>query len=152
MASILLIEDDLTFSRILEGFLTKKGYQVTTCHKGKDGLKTFESQIFDFILLDYRLPDTTGMDLLLEIKRSKPSIPVVIMTSFSDIRTAVKAIKSGAHEYITKPVNPDELLMILQQALKKEKTSASLNPTRNQIVVGSSMVARELHEMVKLVA
>ncbi|MGC1241992.1 MAG: sigma-54 dependent transcriptional regulator [Chryseosolibacter sp.] len=152
MASILLIEDDLTFSRILEGFLTKKGYQVTISHKGKDGLKAFESQSFDFILLDYRLPDTTGMELLLEIKKTKPSIPVVIMTSFSDIRTAVKAIKSGAHEYITKPVNPDELLMILEQALKKEKVTAPVSPVKSQIVLGTSQVARELHEMVKLVA
>jgi two-component system, NtrC family, response regulator HydG len=152
MASILLIEDDLTFSRILDGFLSKKGYQVTTCHKGKEGLKAFESKSYDFILLDYRLPDTTGMDLLLEIKKSNPAVPVVIMTSFSDIRTAVKAIKSGAYEYITKPVNPDELLMILQQALKKERTTAPVNTTPNHIVLGSSPVARELHEMVKLVA
>jgi two-component system, NtrC family, response regulator HydG len=152
MASILLIEDDLTFSRILDGFLSKKGYQVTTCHKGKDGLKAFESKSFDFILLDYRLPDTTGMDLLLEIKKANTTVPVVIMTSFSDIRTAVKAIKSGAYEYITKPVNPDELLMILQQALKKEKTTAPVNTTSNHIVLGSSPVAKELHEMVKLVA
>lgn len=152
MASILLIEDDLTFSRILDGFLSKKGYQVTTCHKGKDGLRAFESKSFDFILLDYRLPDTTGMDLLLEIKKANATVPVVIMTSFSDIRTAVKAIKSGAYEYITKPVNPDELLMILQQALKKEKTTAPVNTTSNHIVLGSSPVAKELHEMVKLVA
>lgn len=152
MASILLIEDDLTFSRILEGFLTKKGYQVTTAHKGKDGLRAFESHSFDFILLDYRLPDTTGMDLLLEIKKAKPSVPVVIMTSFSDIRTAVKAIKSGAHEYITKPVNPDELLMILQQVLKKEKPGPQVQAPKNQIVLGSSAVAKELHNMVQLVA
>jgi two-component system response regulator HydG len=152
MASILLIEDDLTFSRILEGFLTKKGYQVTTCHKGKDGLKAFESKSFDFILLDYRLPDTTGMDILLEIKKASPAVPVVIMTSFSDIRTAVKAIKAGAYEYITKPVNPDELLMILQQALKKEKVNPSVSSATNHIVLGSSQIARELHEMVKLVA
>jgi two-component system, NtrC family, response regulator HydG len=152
MASILLIEDDLTFSRILEGFLTKKGYQVTTSHTGKEGLRTFQSKSFDFILLDYRLPDTTGMDILLEIKRSSPSVPIVIMTSFSDIRTAVKAIKSGAHEYITKPVNPDELLMILQQVLKKEKGSVPVNSTNHHIVLGSSPGARELHDMVKLVA
>lgn len=153
MGSILLIEDDLTFSRILEGFLGKKGYQVTAVHKGKDGLKAFESKSFDFILLDYRLPDTTGMDVLLEIKRARPSVPVVIMTSFSDIRTAVKAIKAGAHEYITKPVNPDELLMILQQALKKEKTTTAVNPgSTTHFVMGSSALARELHEMVKLVA
>jgi two-component system response regulator HydG len=151
MASILLIEDDLTFSRILEGFLSKKGYLVTTAHNGKDGLKAFWNKAFDFILLDYRLPDTTGMELLVEIKKERPEIPVVIMTSFSDIRTAVKAIKSGAHEYITKPVNPDELLMILQQALKKEKVQASATSTPSY-VLGSSQVATELHEMVKLVA
>jgi len=153
MASILLIEDDLTFSRILDGFLTKKGYQVTTAHKGKDGLKAFESRAFDFVLLDYRLPDTTGMDILLEIRKSNSVIPVVIMTSFSDIRTAVKAIKSGAYEYITKPVNPDELLMILQQALKKEKAPATPSESGSQkIVLGASAVAKELHDMVKLVA
>ena len=152
MASILLIEDDLTFSRILEGFLTKKGYQITTSHKGKDGLKAFESRTFDFILLDYRLPDTTGMDILLEIRKSNTTVPVVMMTSFSDIRTAVKAIKSGAYEYITKPVNPDELLMILQQALKKEKAPAPTAGEPQKVVLGHSAVAKELHDMVKLVA
>lgn len=152
MASILLIEDDLTFSRILEGFLTKKGYQIATAHKGKDGLKAFESKSFDFILLDYRLPDTTGMDILEEIRKSNTTVPVVIMTSFSDIRTAVKAIKSGAYEYITKPVNPDELLMILQQALKKEKQVPASPDVAQRIVLGNSAVARELHDMVKLVA
>src|SRR5687768_2220293 len=121
MAAILLVEDDLTFSRILEGFLSKHGYHVTISNRGKDGLKVFESRPFELVLLDYRLPDTTGMEILHEIKKRNISIPVVIMTSFTDIRTAVKAIKSGAYEYITKPVNPDELLMVVQQALKKEK-------------------------------
>ena len=152
MASVLLIEDDLTFSRILDGFLSKKGYQVTTAHKGKDGLKAFESKSFEFILLDYRLPDTTGMDILLEIRKVNATVPVVIMTSFSDIRTAVKAIKAGAYEYITKPVNPDELLMILQQALNKEKAAPAVETGSQSIVLGSSQVAKELHEMVKLVA
>lgn len=152
MASILLIEDDLTFSRILEGFLSKKGYQITTAHKGKDGLKSFQSKAFDFVLLDYRLPDTTGMDILEEIRKSNTTVPIVIMTSFSDIRTAVKAIKSGAHEYITKPVNPDELLMILQQAMKKEKQTVVPQQAVQRIVLGSSAVARELHDMAKLVA
>ncbi|MEO5603024.1 MAG: sigma-54 dependent transcriptional regulator [Cyclobacteriaceae bacterium] len=153
MASILLIEDDLTFSRILEGFLTKKGYQVTISNNGKDGFKAFQSKPFDFVLLDYRLPDSTGLELLFEMKNLRQSVPVVIMTSFTDIRTAVKAIKSGAFEYITKPVNPDELLMILQQALRKEKAIAEpINSIANQIVLGSSPMAKELHEYVKLVA
>lgn len=144
----------MTFSRILEGFLTKKGYQITISNKGKEGLKAFQSKSFDFVLLDYRLPDITGMDVLLEIKKARPSVPVVIMTSFTDIRTAVKAIKSGAYEYITKPVNPDELLMILQQVLKKENSSVSppVDSNTNHIVLGTSPLAKELHDFVKLVA
>ncbi len=154
MASILLVEDDLTFSRILEGFLSKKGFQVTVNNKGKDGLKTFQSKAFDMVILDYRLPDTTGMDLLQEIKSEKPATPVVIMTSFQDIRTAVKAIKAGAFEYITKPVNPDELLMIVEQALKKEKRVEPVAPqvVTAQFVQGNSSLSKKLYEMVRLVA
>lgn len=154
MASILLVEDDLTFSRILEGFLTKHGHQVTLSNKGKEGLKTFQSRSFDMVLLDYRLPDTTGMDILFEIKKENQAVPIVIMTSFTDIRTAVKAIKSGAFEYITKPVNPDELLMIVQQALKKEKRpeAVTIAPVRSQFVEGSSPLSKQLYDFVKLVA
>lgn len=154
MASILLVEDDLTFSRILEGFLSKKGFQVTVSNKGKDGLKSFQSRAFDMVILDYRLPDTTGMDILHEIKSEKPATPVVIMTSFQDIRTAVKAIKAGAFEYITKPVNPDELLMIVEQALKKEKRvePVSAQVVVSQFVQGSSPLSAKLYEMVRLVA
>src|SRR5438046_2199072 len=100
MAAILVIEDDLTFSRILEGFLTKNKYSVIVAHQGKTGLAIFKEKKIDFVLLDYRLPDMTGMEILTDIKSHSPEVPVLIMTSFSDIRTAVKAIKAGALEYI----------------------------------------------------
>jgi two-component system response regulator HydG len=148
MTSVLLIEDDLTFSRILEGFLQKHGYQVTTHHTGKDGLKTFQSKSFDLVLLDYRLPDTTGMDMLVEIKKTHPDTAVIIMTSFSDIRTAVKVIKLGAFEYITKPVNPEELLMIVQQSQVKDRSSVSKKKATplKQFVQGKGEASRKLHD------
>jgi two-component system, NtrC family, response regulator HydG len=154
MARILVIEDDLTFSRILEGFLSKNGFSVVVSHKGQDGLKTFSADKIDLVLLDYRLPDMTGMDVLVELKKTSLHLPVIIMTSFSDIRTAVKAMKMGAFEYITKPVNPDELLMLVQQALKKEKTvDAPERPAMTkQLVEGSSPVSKKLYEYVRLVA
>jgi two-component system, NtrC family, response regulator HydG len=154
MAAILLIEDDLTFTRILEGFLGKHGHRITVEHKGKDGLKTFHSRNFDMVLLDYRLPDATGMDILTEMKNAKSDVPVVIMTSFNDIRTAVKAIKSGALEYITKPVNPEELLMVVDQALTKERKPEPVpqQSASNHFVQGTSKQARELHEFIRLVA
>ncbi|RAW00169.1 sigma-54-dependent transcriptional regulator [Pseudochryseolinea flava] len=155
MAEILLIEDDLTFTRILEGFLSKHGFQVTSHHNGKEGLKAFASKSFKLVLLDYRLPDTTGLDILQDIKKEGSDVPVIIMTSFSDIRTAVKAIKVGAFEYITKPVNPDELLMVVRQALKNEKIVTPEKKTAvdsKQFVEGTSVVAKQLHEHVRLVA
>jgi two-component system response regulator HydG len=156
MADILLIEDDLTFSRILDGFLSKNSFQVVAHHSGKDGLKAFLARSFSLVLLDYRLPDMTGMDVLLEMKKTHPDTPVIIMTSFSDIRTAVKAIKVGAFEYITKPVNPDELLMVVRQALKNEKAPvASLkktSPDSKQFVEGVSPASKRLSEYIRLVA
>jgi two-component system response regulator HydG len=155
MASILVIEDDLTFSRILEGFLQKQGFAVSVSHKGMEGLKLFLAQPVDLVLLDYRLPDTSGMEVLTEIKKSSPATPVIIMTSFSDIRTAVKAMQVGAFEYITKPVNPDELLMIVQQAIGNG-TAHSVTPKSSvqtkEFIQGKSTVANQLYEYVRLVA
>jgi two-component system response regulator HydG len=154
MSRILVIEDDLTFSRILEGFLTKKGYSISVCHKGQDGLKAFNADSVDLVLLDYRLPDMTGMDVLADLKKVSLSLPVIIMTSFSDIRTAVKAMKMGAYEYITKPVNPDELLMLVQQALNKEKAAVlpEKAPMTKKFVEGTSEGSRKLYDYVRLVA
>jgi len=155
MGAILVIEDDLTFSRILEGFLNKQGFKVRVAHKGSEGLQLFQTKAFDLVLLDYRLPDLTGMDVLIEIKRTSPATQVIIMTSFSDIRTAVKAMQVGAFEYITKPVNPDELLMIVQQALKKGHSngvSSAPKTTQKKFVEGTSAEAKQLYNHVRLVA
>ncbi len=154
MATILVIEDDLTFSRILEGFLSKQGFKVRVAHRGAEGLQLFQTKAFDLVLLDYRLPDVTGMDVLIEIKKSSPATQVIIMTSFSDIRTAVKAMQVGAFEYITKPVNPDELLMIVQQALKKGQNNTTVAPkvSLKKFVEGNSSAAKQLYNYVKLVA
>ena len=157
MPKILLIEDDKTFSRILEGFLGKNRFAVETAHDGKVGLKKFHGGTWDLILLDYRLPDVNGLEMLAELKKASPGIPVIIMTSFTDIRTAVKAIKSGAYEYITKPVNPDELLLVMRNALDRGRESngqgsiAKEKPTRDY-VIGKSAVSQQLHEYVHLVA
>ncbi|MCW5909900.1 MAG: sigma-54-dependent Fis family transcriptional regulator [Cyclobacteriaceae bacterium] len=151
--AILLIEDDRTFQRILEGFLTKNNYEAVACSTAKEGLAAVSKRDLELVLLDYRLPDGTGMEVLEQIKHNHPQLPVIIMTSYSDIRTAVKAMKAGAFEYITKPVNPDELLLLIKSALakpvKKENTGHSV---QLPFVIGSSDVARQLQQQVSLVA
>jgi len=155
MATILLIEDDLTFSRILEGFLTKNGFTVKISHTGKEGLKLAAEQTFNTILLDYRLPDSHGMNILEGLKEISPETPVIIMTSFSDIRTAVIAMKAGAMEYITKPINPEEMLMLLNQSLQSKKEKATKTKTAAkpaELIEGHSLASKHLYDHVKLVA
>jgi len=118
MAKILLVEDDITFSQLLQHFLAKNGHVVEPANTIKAGIKLLE-QKFDLLLLDYRLPDGIALDVLTKSAENGDKIPAIIMTSFNDVRTAVKAMQAGAFDYITKPVNPDELLMIIGEALNR---------------------------------
>jgi two-component system, NtrC family, response regulator HydG len=160
MANLLLIEDDLTFSRILEGFLKKQGHEIFLARKGREGMEIFTSKPVDLVLLDYRLPDGIGTDLLADMKNKKAEVPVIIMTGFNDIKTAVKAMKMGALDYITKPVNPDELLMLVNEGLSgtPEGQVAVANPPRPRIknrgvfITGHSASSQELHRYIDLVA
>lgn len=151
MMRILIIEDDLTFCQILEGFLTKNGFDVHVLHDVKKSIQLLDRQSFDLLLVDYRLPDGTGLDVLAHIREKGMFAPLIIMTSFNDVRTAVKSIQLGAFDYITKPVNPDELLMIINDALGKKKTIASTIEHADAIK-GKSAIADKLYEHINLVA
>jgi len=151
MSYILLVEDDRTFSKILETFLVKQGFNVEVKHDLKTGLQILRESKFDLILLDYRLPDGTGLDFLADCANRYPGLPTIMMTSFNDVRTAVKAMRSGVFEYIIKPLNPDELLMVIKEALNKEKQSDA-PATKKAFIEGHSKVAAKLAEHVQLVA
>lgn len=153
MAKILIIEDDLTFSQLLEGFLTKHGHEPSPVNDVKKSLKLIEQQSFDLLLVDYRLPDGTGLDVLSYMRGKGLTQPVIIMTSFNDVRTAVKSIQLGAFDYITKPVNPDELLMIINNSLgKKETISSGTSIEHADAIKGKSSIADKLYEHINLVA
>jgi two-component system, NtrC family, response regulator HydG len=156
MAAILIIEDDKTFGRILESFLTKNGFIVRVCTDGKEGLKSLKNQTFHAVLLDYRLPDTTGLEVLEKIREVNPQLAVIIMTGFSDIRTAVAAMKLGAREYITKPVNSDELLLMLKGILNEPSsivvTTKKKSTNINQWIQGKSPASKQLNEYIQVVA
>lgn len=156
MADILVVEDDISFAQILEGFLKKNKHTVTLAATIKDAGKLVRDKQYHLVLLDYRLPDGTGMDFVEMLKTLKLKTPVVMMTSFHDVRTAVKAIRSGVLDYITKPVNPDELLMIVNEAIQKKNDSpvhvVNTPAPEQRFVKGSSEAARELHEHIELIA
>ena len=153
MAKILIIEDDLTFSQLLEGFLSKHGHEPYLAHNVKNALKILTQNTFDLMLVDYRLPDGTGLDILSHIREKGLNYPLVIMTSFNDVRTAVKSIQLGAIDYITKPVNPDELLMIINGAFEKKEVKADIPSTANaDFIKGKSSNADKLYAHIDLVA
>jgi len=153
MAKILIIEDDLTFSQILEGFLTKHGHEPLAINEVKKSFQILEKQTFDLLLVDYRLPDGTGLDVLAHLREKGSLQPIIIMTSFNDVRTAVKSIQLSAFDYITKPVNPEELLMIINNALgKKESESTTDSVEHTDAIKGKSAIADKLYEHINLVA
>ncbi|MNU86358.1 Transcriptional regulatory protein ZraR [compost metagenome] len=160
----MLIEDDPTFSKIVTTFLSKKGYEISTASGLQAGEKLLQAEKFDLLLLDYRLPDGIGLELIAKMGTSFSFLPTVIITSFDDVRTAVKSIQSGAFEYIIKPINPDELLLVIQAALQKktevpENASAKSNSTEKKgevqnksFIHGESTISKKLYEYIDLVA
>lgn len=158
MPRILVVEDDVTFSKIIHVFLSKHKYEVDVCHKMKDGIISLSASSYDLMLLDYRLPDGTGMDVLRWSKENvENSPPAIFMTSLQDIRTAVQTLRSGAFNYITKPINPEELLLVIQEAFSAHKPGSTEIPSEVKIansdfVKGTSKVAAQVYEFVDLVA
>ncbi|WP_316737831.1 sigma-54 dependent transcriptional regulator [Pedobacter aquatilis] len=153
MARILILEDDTTFAQLLEGFLTKNNHEVTLVTHVKQSFKLLENQEFDLLLIDYRLPDGVGLEVITHTRNLGFATPIIIMTSFNDVRTAVKSMQMGAFDYITKPVNPDELLMVIKNSLtKKDKKNTNQTTTDSDFIKGKSAIADKLYGHIALVA
>lgn len=114
---ILIIDDDLDMCSLLSRFLNKRGFETEMAHNGVKGLAKFNEQHFDIVLCDFRLGDKDGKDVLLKIKEANSQTIVIIITGYSDIKTAVDVIKLGAFDYITKPLIPDEVINVIEKAL-----------------------------------
>ncbi|MES2140604.1 MAG: sigma-54 dependent transcriptional regulator [Bacteroidota bacterium] len=171
MGKILIIEDDIDMSLLLKKFLTKNGYEVVTVANGKNAITAFETNQPDLVLCDYRLGDMEGVEVLKRIKDIEPSVPFIIMTGYSDIRTAVNVMKMGAFDYLAKPLLPDETLQIIKRAFASLNqvanividdesttstfpviTNAKPNVGKSDYVFGKSPHSRELLRQIDLVA
>ncbi len=162
---ILVVDDDPTFCLMLKSFLEKKGFTVTAVYSSKEALLAAEKSNFNIVLSDYRLPDMDGLELLKALKSKKVVCPFVLMTNYADIKIAVKSIKQGAYEYLTKPINPDELLLLIKEALekgmdrdtsnqqsRKEVTQVNSSHTNFNYIIGQSDLAENMISMINLVA
>ena len=155
MLSILIVEDDITFSLMLTTWLGKKGFVVRSSSSVSDAKRRLGEEAFDLVISDLRLPDSDGIDLLKWLKSTHPSLPLIMMTSYAEIQTAVQAMKLGAADYIAKPLNPDELLGKIRELAHMEEKAPARVPVPSApdlYIEGQSQAARQLYEHVRLVA
>lgn len=173
--SILIVEDDLTFATMLKTWLGKKGFSVDTASSNARARKQLDTQPYDLVLSDLRLPDQDGIFLLSWMKEHGHHAPLIIMTGYADIQSAVQAMKHGAIDYISKPIQPDELLKKINEALqnkdlspvtvterekpattpkasKKHSNAKSTTAVSSNFLEGESEAARQLYNYVGLVA
>lgn len=169
MSKILIIEDDAAFCQMLERFLTKKGYDVATSFSAADAKEKTRVSTFDLVLTDLRLPDYDGITLLGDIKELHPNVQVIVMTGYAEVGTAVEAMKKGAFDYISKPFTPEEIVMVIANALnskaiptipkskerEKEVEKHDFSDTSNMgsgVIHGMSEASQKLNEYIQLVA
>lgn len=166
MKNILVIDDELSMCTLLEKFLSKSGFNVESTISGKQGVHLMKSKFYDVILCDYRLTDIKAEDLFDEIKKNSNDSVVIFITGYANLSVAVNLIKEGAYHYLAKPLNPDELLEIINNSLKAENISSvkARSVAKNakedksddsqileDYVYGSSQASKKMLEHVKLV-
>ena len=115
MINILVVDDEKNQREMLRGFLVKKGYHTVACSNAKEALDLIREEQIDMVLTDYQMPEITGQELLEEVKKINPAILVIIFTAYGTVERAVTAMKSGAYDYLTKPIDLGELLIIIQK-------------------------------------
>ena len=166
MSRILIIEDDTSFAQMLQKFLARNDFDVILSHTGLDGEKQLREHDFQLVITDLRLPDYDGIKLVSDLKGK---IPVIVMTGYAEVATAVKAMKMGAYDYISKPFTPDQMLLVIDGALdskpyvsketeeSKEKnrhtetTLEKIESISNELVL-TSEATQKLNEYIALVA
>lgn len=154
-----IVEDDVAFGKMLGAFLEKKGYEILLSTTGEEAREVLKKQAFHFLITDLKLPDDSGLDLLHFGQQLQPDLKVILMTGYADVSTAVKAIKRGALDYISKPFRPEELLMVIDESDKEISKKPSPKPASPQnkkaveksFVTGRSAISKKFNEYLKLV-
>lgn len=171
MLPILVIDDDKDICLVLSRFLKKNNYDVDVAHNGEEGLKQLRANDYTLVLCDYRLPDMNGVEALRKIKLLRPHTAVIIITGYSDVKTAVETFKYGANDYVTKPLYPDELLVTIQETISKNekrksgetstpadvraadiRKNGSMSTNSTEYIVGRSAQAQTVQRHIELIA
>ncbi len=157
---ILLVDDQDSIRFFLEKTLSQEGYDAHTASTGGQALEIAQQIIPDVILLDLKLPDMDGMEVLKRVKEMFPEIGVVMITAFGDIEIAVEAMKLGAYDFVTKPINLDRLLLVIKKGLESKRLQREVLQLKRQMelgdgveyMMGQSESMRKVYDVVEQVA
>lgn len=159
-AKILVIDDDVSLARVIYFELKQRGYKVETANSGQAGLDLFEKEHFDAVLTDLRMEGMDGMDVLRAVQDVAPETIVIIMTAYGTMDHAMKAVKLGAADYVTKPFATDQLAFVIEKSLRMRELEESTVNLRQQVVdqsrfanlVGESVPMKEVFRTAEKVA
>ena len=157
---ILVVDDELAQRELVSGFLKKQGFEVAVAGSGEKALELFRQESFDLVLTDQKMPNMSGLDLLQAIRAINPETAVVLMTAYGSIEAAVSSIKGGATDYLTKPLNLDELLFRIGQASERHRLLTENRELRETLrgrhriegIIGESGQMLEVLSLVRRVA
>lgn len=161
---VLIIDDDTDLCLLLSRFLNKNGFETAIAPSGQKGIALYSKESFDAVICDYRLGDMDGIQVIRALKKTDPHASILIITGYSDIKTAVEVIKEGAFDYIIKPLIPDEVLSIMNKLIKSETNGSVVNGenktershTKNishpDVYTGQSAAALFLYQQANIVA
>ncbi len=155
---VLIVDDDAASRRLLEVRLRPLGCQISTANDGEEALAAMKRDEPALVLLDLQLPGMDGMQVLRELRKLESDVPVIVVTGHGSIETAVEAMKQGAYDFITKPIDPKHLEIVVRKALERERLKRGIDllteeaDKRYRLVVGNSGKMREAVEMAKKAA
>jgi len=158
--SILVVDDEPPQLELIGGFLKKQGFEVALAESGERALQRFRQESFDLVLTDQRMPNLSGLDLVKAVRAVNPETAVIIMTAYGSIETAVDAIKAGATDYLTKPLNLDDLLHRIEKVREHQRLLSENRDLREELrerhriegIIGESGRMLEVFSLVRRVA
>jgi len=159
-ANILIVDDELIVRESLLHWFLEDNYNVDTAEDGEIALKKFEKGKYDLILLDMKMPGISGLDLLTKLKEFDQNVIIILITAFASVPSAIRALKDGAYDYITKPIDPDELSHVVENALEQQslkKENEQLKGSIEEIIkpdnlIGESPQMKKIFSLIQTVA